>query len=1493
MDREELRSILKTWQRRFQREHGHRPSRDDIATHAPVEIKMMYRIYNAGTAQRAKARSKHARAEASSDTQQVAKRARLDEAATSDMPASNQSDEEEVDDESAQDANEAAFDESAAVPDSGDEEGGDEEDNDKEHENDHEDANSAVPAAPLAETDDASAVAVAPIAESPAVPAPAGASFEASAGDAGSDADGANAANESQHVEVIVLSDDGDDTDGDEKMDDVPAPAEDGHDEESPGAEGSEEADAAMPLAQPTVAPESAASTALATNKSAADELLREEHDGDMADDDEFEDDDAADAFFGGLSPNTLQIIDEEQDKAHSVLDDAGRQSASTSTTNSPPPTLPDSEADAGAPASAVSASNAHAIEKSAGAVGLTTQRKPQEHQSQVQPGPKRAVDAEARLARRRASLSRRLSREDRVLSESDSNDEEMSDGEGSARGEDSEDEDDILFYNKFSPPQLAEPAPSPAKLAAASVQVGIAPPMSPVGAASVASSAPMSPESDAGLFDDLKKDFVRVQNPAHSATPAASHVPVRLQQTITSTGGRMTASMPKKAITMRDAGIEIQQKVLSWSVNDVLRGGATVPLAEVPAQFHSYEEYCQIFRPLIVEELREQLAIAVQSITPKTESWTLTVAGMSNDAHYCQVLDMNFQRNCTLLENDIVLVCLPAKQLNSAVFGIVSRLEYGKKMVRIMVNPYAHMGECEPVRKRMEMPDEKLEVVFIDKITTAQRQYEALVPLERSPLLSTVLGTCTAKINKDRNLKELAKIIADTRYLEKTLNPSQVAAIRCAMHTAYPCTFIQGPPGTGKTRTLLGLLGVYFDRLLENEVAKSGPPAVAIGIPTQPVTQRERVPTKREQLLGLRKPLLVTTKPQPIATPVRRPGAKKQAGKVLLCAPSNAAVDELVRRLRKGLPRQDGKMHHLNVIRFGNADKIAHDIIPCMLDSIVEERLNKEGKKGETRGGEKDYEGLLRSVSSDIKTAEHEIMTFESIMNADPSAEIKAKLASASQRRHALLNRQMALRQEQATSRKAANQSRRAFEDRRREIRQAVLDEAHVLCCTLSASALEDIRAINTRTEFVIIDEAAQCSEPDVLVPLQYGCSRLVLVGDPQQLQATVLSMKCAEAGLKRPMFARVQEFMRSYDRLCFLNEQYRMHPDISFFPSRHFYGARLLDNSSVIARPLAPWLASSHGPQGFIKPYVVFDVTGRESSQRGQPSHCNELECDLAVCLFYHLCVANPGVSFFRRVAIISPYRHQQQILQAAFVRHFGNDILKSVRIGTVDGFQGQEEDIVIFSCVRSGGSIGFLKDVRRMNVALTRAKHSLFVLGNVRTLCRNRDWNALVEDARMRGLLLPAPRLSIRDVPIAAREPARVPQNALRRNLDQRRLSSGRSGAGEAPVGSAAPHAASVSPSGTAQHSAPRTAIPIGQSLPGGRNGSARPDGRRPPPKRQNGPRQGRTIPVTTPQAPRPLGAIVRDGASSHKPFRPHLGRGRTGRGPGGFRPRGGHS
>lgn len=314
-----------------------------------------------------------------------------------------------------------------------------------------------------------------------------------------------------------------------------------------------------------------------------------------------------------------------------------------------------------------------------------------------------------------------------------------------------------------------------------------------------------------------------------------------------------------------------------------------------------------------------------------------------------------------------------------------------------------------------------------------------------------------------------------------------------------------------------------------------------------------------------------------------------------------------------------------------------------------------------------------------------------------------------------------------------------------RRNLESHVLNSVHMVMTTLGTAGNRVLEAAD-KFEVVVVDEAAQSVEPATLSALQLGSRHAVLVGDPQQLPATIFNLSGRNSKYDRSLFQRLEE---AGQPVYMLNEQYRMHPMISHFPRNIFYGGNLKDGPNVIKKDYGDPLRSivCRDVRNF-KPLVILDLDSRE--ERQGTSLANSAEAKLAVFLYLELKRVSRGLSSKTKVAVITPYAEQMYLLRRSFRDALGPEFARYVEINTVDGFQGRESNIVIFSAVRAAGShgVGFLSDVRRMNVALTRAKHFLFVICRAESVKVNPYWSDLVEHARERKAVLRIPVTGVGD-------------------------------------------------------------------------------------------------------------------------------------------------
>jgi hypothetical protein len=385
---------------------------------------------------------------------------------------------------------------------------------------------------------------------------------------------------------------------------------------------------------------------------------------------------------------------------------------------------------------------------------------------------------------------------------------------------------------------------------------------------------------------------------------------------------------------------------------------------------------------------------------------------------------------------------------------------------------------------------------------------------------------------------------------------------------------------------------------------------------------------------------------------------AVRRGEKVLVCAPSNLAVDNVMERLLA---------HGENAVRLGHPARVLPQLREHTLDLLVEDHADAR----QARKMVKEAFSLFRQASKWTRA------------RPEPGA-------------------RQELRQE----------ARALLADARRMEAQAVeriLNAAAILCSTTTGL---DSEIIGGRAfDLLVIDEACQTTEPGCWIPLQ-SAGRVVLAGDHCQLPPTVLSPEAERAGFGVSLLERlVGLFGERVTRR--LDVQYRMHEQIMGFSSREFYDEGLRADDSVRAHLLCQLPGVRAGPLTET-PVDFIDTAGASYEEELEPdgeSRLNPQEAALVVKKVEALLEAGVRPE---DVAVIAPYSAQ--------VRRLRRDLpIAGLEIDSVDGFQGREKEAVVLSLVRSNsaGEIGFLADVRRTNVALTRARRKLIVVGDSATL------------------------------------------------------------------------------------------------------------------------------------------------------------------------------
>ena len=736
-------------------------------------------------------------------------------------------------------------------------------------------------------------------------------------------------------------------------------------------------------------------------------------------------------------------------------------------------------------------------------------------------------------------------------------------------------------------------------------------------------------------------------------------HGPVKKQRLVRSAKDMRARLAPDLA--------PLHKQILSWDPNHDAPfppKASAKDYAAVLSTFHDPFDYQNTFQPLLLLEAWNGFLKAKDENT--ASSIEMKINSRSSVDAFSEVSASIEQRDAKeVMEGDIVMISKSRMSISddhgpkclSRVAKIIRKKTHIEIVCRVMPDSSV---------TRILNPNGTAYFTKIMSIVPLEREYGALLGLEYYDLCEEITHARPSPLlsYKDETLAPLQR--------NYDVNKAQAKAIKSALdNDAF--TLIQGPPGSGKTKTIVAIVGALLTSGFNN-------------------------PTVRINSLNGQNPQN--------GSPLR---------KMLVCAPSNAAVDELVMRFKGGVKTTDGQDHTASIVRLGRSDAINSNVQDVTLDELVDKRLNvtSVGKARE------DTQKIMRQhqeASEKLKQARSRLDKEDTEENRRSVGEHKKAMALLSQK------------VDQAKDNEGV-QSRQA-DLNRRKAQQEVIEEANIICATLSGSGHDLFQNLNVEFETVVIDEAAQCVELSALIPLKYGCAKCVLVGDPQQLPPTVFSKEAANFKYEQSLFVRMQSNHK--DAVHLLDTQYRMHPEISSFPSHTFYSGLLRDGPDMAKQRTRPWHAAD-----LTGPFQFFDVQGEHSVGRGGHSLVNQAEVRVAIKLYRRL-TKDFKIDFTRKIGIITPYKSQVRELKSQFRANFGDEIVGNIEFSTTDAFQGRESEIIIFSCVRASPTkgIGFLQDIRRMNVGLTRAKSSLWVLGNSESLVRGRYWEKLVKHAQNNG-------------------------------------------------------------------------------------------------------------------------------------------------------------
>jgi AAA domain len=616
--------------------------------------------------------------------------------------------------------------------------------------------------------------------------------------------------------------------------------------------------------------------------------------------------------------------------------------------------------------------------------------------------------------------------------------------------------------------------------------------------------------------------------------------------------------------------------------------------------------------------------------------------------------------------------------------------------------------------------------MISLGSIVTMRREHDAILNIKNSPLLSAILpqASSTPAI-VDRTLANQQTLsYVDTITTKRGLNPSQCCAIASGSTSSHGFTIVQGPPGTGKTRTILSMVNVlhvdqyqrYYNGMLASlkkltgafTEAKAAEAAVANGASTcsKPalIVSSETVASKSARAKSLapdsvlgsmagafnatlasvyegRGPTTGRDAEGANGSSIRGHGWSRanlrgmlggaKRPRLLVCAPSNAAVDELLTRLiASKFIDGNGGVYTPAIARIGAGAKISKSARTFTAENQAEDfllRFTGEGQSGPPSG----FASAAASVPVDYKAAQAEYLAVWQNHCNGLLAQLEHTPKDAANRPrvvaiHEDLERQ--LRDLRRLRIAVAGELDVAVsrDVRIRKLARTYVEDAQVVFATLSGSASAILTQPNENGETgalfdtVVMDEGSQATEPSCVVPLTLGASRCFLVGDPQQLPATVLASGASGVAYGQSLLDRL---CRSGANVLLLDTQYRMHPAISSFPRRYFYGGRLQDAESVQDEHRGkPFHQDRLSPR--FGPYVFMNVAHGQERRGGEDmSIFNSHEAELAVSIYKRLKKDYPSDPLFGPEAkthgssigfgVVTPYKRQLIELKRAFDR------------------------------------------------------------------------------------------------------------------------------------------------------------------------------------------------------------------------------------------------
>jgi predicted DNA helicase len=420
-----------------------------------------------------------------------------------------------------------------------------------------------------------------------------------------------------------------------------------------------------------------------------------------------------------------------------------------------------------------------------------------------------------------------------------------------------------------------------------------------------------------------------------------------------------------------------------------------------------------------------------------------------------------------------------------------------------------------------------------------------------------------------------------------------------------------------------------------------------------------------------------------------------ERGNSVLATADSNTAVDNMVERLEK---------KDVDVVRAGHPARTSESLREKTLDAKVKknEKYQRAEQKREEAFELKDELDDLQAPSGRYRRG----MSDEKIL----------ELAEEGRGSRGVSPDKIQGMADWIEKKKEVDEKFEEADRLKEEAVNEIIEESEVVLSTNSTAGSDLLSG--REFDALAVDEATQSTEPSTLIPINLASERIVMAGDHKQLPPTVKSQEAKQKGLEKSLFERIY----SEEISSTLKVQYRMNKEIMKFPNQKFYGGKLEADESVRNHTLEGLGFESEDPLlDPEKPVTFLNCSeGEERTPKDSPSKENRYEASKVVEIAKRF---SEEIEEFE-IGVITPYEAHADLIKSK--------IDGDIEVSTVDGFQGREKELIIISFVRSNDSdnIGFLKDLRRLNVSLTRARRKLVMLGDPETLETNEAYRELLD-------------------------------------------------------------------------------------------------------------------------------------------------------------------